>query len=70
MYDTYGAYYWDDEEEQDYGGHDYFDSDGAYLDADDEEPDCGRCNCFASGGAVCKKCGPEYGWAGYRRKKY
>ena len=38
-----------------------------YFDADDEEPDCGRCDhCDTCCG---EECGPEYGWAGYRRKE-
>lgn len=37
-----------------------------YRTADDEEPDCGECD-FQSDGYHCYRCGPEYGWIGYRR---
>lgn len=37
-----------------------------YRTADDEEPDCGECD-FQSDGYHCHRCGPEYGWIGYRR---
>ena len=34
--------------------------------ADDEDPICGECD-FQSDGYPCYRCGPEYGWIGYRR---
>lgn len=37
-----------------------------YRTADDEEPDCGECD-FQSDSYHCYRCGPEYGWIGYRR---
>ena len=37
-----------------------------YKTADDEEPDCGACD-HCSDGSLCDKCGPEYGWAWYKR---
>ena len=37
-----------------------------YKTADDEEPICGECD-FQSDGYHCYRCGPEYGWIGYRR---
>ena len=37
-----------------------------YKTADNEEPICGECD-FQSEGYPCYRCGPEYGWIGYRR---
>lgn len=41
------------------------------FDADNEEPSCMRCDYFNLAGlesdTICDKCGPEYGWAYYRR---
>ena len=37
-----------------------------YKTADEEEPICGECD-FQSEGYPCYRCGPEYGWIGYRR---
>lgn len=35
--------------------------------ADDEEPDCMKCDFCLICDSICNLCGPEYGWAHYRR---
>lgn len=37
-----------------------------YNTADDEDPDCAMCD-YQCGSFFCNICGPEYGWAWYRR---
>ena len=38
------------------------------MDADLEEPNCNRCDhSHRNDDEFCEKCGPEWGWAGYRR---
>lgn len=38
--------------------------------ADDEMPDCGCCDNICASMKVCDHCGPEYGWANYKRTEY
>ena len=37
-----------------------------YKTVDDEMPDCGACDHY-SDSSLCDVCGPEYGWAWYKR---
>ena len=38
------------------------------MDADLEEPNCYRCDhAHRNDDEFCEKCGPKWGWAGYRR---
>lgn len=37
-----------------------------YKTADNEEPDCRACD-YQCNGCFCDRCGPEYGWAWYKR---
>lgn len=38
--------------------------------ADNEFPDCGQCDHVCDDMEYCNKCGPEYGWANYRRTEW